>query len=171
MNKYWRHLKTITKHKWYVFVACAHVGLVWRGIIHDLSKYSPIEFFSSARYFQGNKSPTEVEKAKSSYSIAWMNHKAKNKHHWQYWLDNEGDQIFPIEMPVKYIKEMLCDWLGAGKAYNKDSWTIDDLKTWWAVNKTNIMITNKTYHIIEFCLQAKDENALYIAMKLLKSVK
>ncbi|MDD4280374.1 MAG: DUF5662 family protein [Candidatus Sumerlaeales bacterium] len=171
MGKCWKHFVTITRHKWYVFKACAKVGLIWRGIVHDLSKYSLIEFFSSAKYFQGNKSPVEAEKAKSGYSIAWMNHKAKNKHHWQYWLDNKGDMIFPIEMPVKYIMEMMCDWIGAGKTYNKDKWTMGMLKNWWLENQPLMMLANKTYILVAYCMTAQTELELYKNIVSLKQAK
>jgi len=61
-------------------------------IVHDLSKYSIIEFFESARYFQGLSSPIDATKREIGYSIAWQNHKAKNKHHWQYWVDFNGKE-------------------------------------------------------------------------------
>ena len=75
MGKIWKHFKTITKHKWVVFKECASCGLIWRGLVHDLSKYSPSEFIPSAKYFQGNKSPIDAEKDSVGYSKAWMHHK------------------------------------------------------------------------------------------------
>lgn len=123
IKKYWEHFKVITKHKYYVSMECFKRGLYWQGIVHDLSKYSPVEFFTSARYFQGNKSPIEAEKDALGYSIAWLNHKAKNKHHWIYWTDRKNGKEIAVPMPEKYIQEMLCDYIGAGKAYSKDKWT------------------------------------------------
>ena len=38
------HLKTITKHKWVVFKLSIKAGIPIRGLLHDLSKYSPTEF-------------------------------------------------------------------------------------------------------------------------------
>lgn len=124
MNRYFKHLVTITKHKWVVFKECAACGIVWQGIVHDLSKYSLTEFVSSARYFQGDKSPIEKEKAERGYSAAWLHHKGHNKHHWEYWtdFDNQGN-IVANPIPRKYIVEMVCDWIGAGKVYSGDKWT------------------------------------------------
>ena len=34
----WKHLKTITRHKWLVMQGCFQVGLYWQGLTHDLSK-------------------------------------------------------------------------------------------------------------------------------------
>ena len=125
MKKYILHLKTILIHKWYVGIECFKRGLYWQGIVHDLSKFSYVEFFTSARYFQGTSSPIDAEKREKGYSIAWLNHKAKNKHHWIYWTDRKDGQWIAVPMPEKYIQEMLCDYIGAGKAYSKDKkWTL-----------------------------------------------
>lgn len=124
MNKYVKHFVTVTKHKWVVFKECAACGIVWQGIVHDLSKYSPTEFVPSARYFQGDKSPIEKEKAERGYSAAWLHHKGHNKHHWEYWTDfDKQGNIVANPIPRKYIVEMVCDWIGAGKVYSGDKWT------------------------------------------------
>ena len=123
--KYLRHLKTICLHKWYVGRECFKRGLYWQGIIHDLSKFSYVEFFGSARYFQGDKTPIGAEKAEKGYSLAWLNHKAKNKHHWEYWTDFYDGVIKPVPMPEKYIREMACDMIGASKTYNKEKYHPD----------------------------------------------
>lgn len=162
MNKYWKHFKTITKHKWYVAQACFKSGLIFQGIIHDLSKYSPTEFVSSARFFQGDKSPIKAEKSKYGYSFAWQHHMGVNKHHWQYWIDFEDGELVVIEMPPKYLAEMLCDWIGAGKAYNKGNWNIDTFKTWYANNKDKIILHTLTRDYIELVIDnVTDEEDLY----------
>ena len=120
----WKHLKTIMKHKQIVYQECAACGIPWRGLVHDLSKFSPIEFASSARYFQGDKSPIEAEKIANGYSIAWLHHKGCNKHHWEWWCDfGENGEIIANKIPVKYVIEMICDWIGAGKVYSGAAWT------------------------------------------------
>jgi len=161
-GKYWRHFKTISKHKWYVMLACFKVGLIWQGITHDLSKYSFTEFFASAKYFQGNSSPVDAEKIKNGYSLAWQNHKAKNKHHWHYWTDFEHGKLIVIPMPPKYLAEMLCDWVGAGKAYNKGDWTIDTFKSWYYHDKENMVLHKLTRSYIELLVEnVKSEQDLY----------
>lgn len=132
MGKAWRHLKTICKHKAVVFHECKACGITWQGIVHDLSKFSPQEFLPSARYFQGNRSPIEAEK----YSDAWLHHKGHNKHHWEYWCDYNDDtgEVFPHRIPEKYVIEMVCDWIGAGKVYSKENWTQEEpLNYYWKV--------------------------------------
>lgn len=90
MNKYWQHFKTITKHRHKVMWLCFRIGLFKQGLLHDLSKYSPIEFLTSAKYYQGNRSPIDAEKEDKGYSLAWQHHKGHNPHHWEYRVDNLG---------------------------------------------------------------------------------
>lgn len=132
MNKYLMHLKTICKHKYYVFNECRKCGITWQGIVHDLSKFGPVEFISSAKYFQGDRSPIEAEKEAICYSRAWLHHKGHNKHHWEYWtdFDDEGNLI-ANKMPYKYVIEMICDFVGAGKAYSSDKWTPEEPLNYW----------------------------------------
>ena len=126
MGNRWRHFITISKHKAVVFSECRKCGLFWRGLVHDMSKFSPAEFVSSARYFQGNHSPIEAEKAEIGYSKAWMHHKGHNPHHWEYWIDyDEKGQIIANKIPYKYVIEMVCDWIGAGQVYSGDTWDTD----------------------------------------------
>ena len=124
MSAYLKHLKTILRHKYIVFSECKACGIFWKGIFHDISKFSPAEFISSARYFQGNRSPIEAEKDDIGYSEAWLHHKGHNPHHWEYWIDFLDDgTIFANRIPYSYVVEMVCDWIGAGKAYSKETWT------------------------------------------------
>lgn len=124
MRAKWAHFKTICKHKLVVYKECKACGIVWQGIIHDLSKFSPIEFSASAKHFQGTRSPIEAEKEQEGYSKAWLHHKGVNKHHWEWWTDFSPDgEIIANKIPSKYVIEMVCDWIGAGMVYNKEKWT------------------------------------------------
>ncbi len=120
----WKHFKTVCRHKLVVYQECRACGITWRGIVHDLSKFSPTEFLPSARYFQGDKSPIEAQKAAEGYSVAWLHHKGHNKHHWEWWTDfGENGEVIANKMPPVYVIEMICDWIGAGKVYGGGSWT------------------------------------------------
>lgn len=129
--KIWEHFKTITEHKCMVMKGCFSVGLYRQGILHDLSKYMPSEFLVGARYFQGTQSPNNAERMEKGYSSAWLHHKGRNKHHYEYWQDNFDNGGTPIEMPIKYKKEMLCDYLGAGRAYYGKDFTYMKEYDWW----------------------------------------
>lgn len=153
LKKYIKHFNTITKHKIEVFKECKKMGITWQGIVHDLSKYSILEFFTSAKYFQGDRSPIDAEKEANGYSLAWANHKAKNKHHWQYWVDwDSSGRNMPMKIPKKYIKEMICDWVGAGKIYGNGKWNNSEPLEYWNRKQSTFIMHEDTKYIINLCL-------------------
>lgn len=136
MNKYLAHLKTINRHRRIVRQWCFRMGIPWQGLIHDLSKYSIVEFWTSARYFQGNGSPIDKEKSAKGYSEAWLHHFHNNKHHPEYWMDTKNGGVpYAIKMPFDYLVEMLCDYIGAGQTYEKTRWTLGSPLAYWEKNK------------------------------------
>ena len=117
------HLKTVTKHRWVVFKLCLKAGIPWRGFIHDLSKFSPTEFWSGVKYYtEGKHSPILKEKQELGYSKAWLHHKGRNKHHLEYWVDEATKQVAAV-IPYKYVVEAICDELAAGIVYMGKDWT------------------------------------------------
>jgi hypothetical protein len=121
---------TVTRHRNRVMRHCFLAGIGWQGLFHDLSKYSPTEFWPGARYFQGSRSPNEAERETIGYSLAWMHHKGRNRHHFEYWNDvNPATKMYePVKMPVRFVKEMLCDRVAACKIYRgKDYTDVDAL--------------------------------------------
>jgi len=121
MTNAWKHFKTITYHKFLVAQGCFKIGLYWQGIIHDLSKYSPSEFAIGMKYYQGNRSPNNAERECIGYSSAWLHHKGRNKHHYEYWVDystkTQTGGLSPVPMPDRYIAEMIMDRIAASKVY------------------------------------------------------
>ena len=114
-----RHFRTITRHRHKVIAHCFKAGIGWQGLFHDLSKYSPTEFWKGARYYQGQRSPNEAEREDIGYSLAWMHHKGRNRHHFEYWVDvnPKTKRYEPVEMPVNFLIEMFCDRVAACKIY------------------------------------------------------
>ena len=131
-----RHFKKVCTHKHWVFYYCCKVGIPFQGLMHDLSKFSPTEFWESVKYYQGTSSPIDACKKENGWSAAWMHHKGRNKHHYEYWQDNFDNGGNPIEMPMKYKKEMLCDYLGAGRAYHGKSFNFEKELKWWETKKS-----------------------------------
>ena len=117
--KAYKHFRTITKHRHKVISHCKKAGILWQGLFHDLSKYSPAEFITGAKYYQGNRSPNEIERELYGYSPAWMHHKGRNKHHYEYWNDYNPKEkkVVAVKMPLKYLVEMFCDRVAASKIY------------------------------------------------------
>ena len=130
LKKAVKHFITITKHKWIVFKLCCIAGLPWRGFMHDWSKYSPVEFFESVKYYTGKCSPIYVCRKTKGYSNAWLHHKGRNKHHHEYWYDYYTEEKTPI-MPYEYAVEMICDNLAAGMVYNGKNWTKSTQLEYW----------------------------------------
>ena len=123
--QFWNHFKTITHHRLLVMAGCFRVGLYWQGLTHDLSKYTPTEFLIGARYYQGSRSPNAAEREDKGFSEAWMNHKGRNRHHYEYWTDMcPGSRTYEsVPMPRKYLVEMIMDRIAACKTYQGSAYT------------------------------------------------
>ena len=135
--KAWRHFKTITKHRILVMKGCFKVGLYHQGLTHDLSKYSPTEFRVGARYYQGTRSPNAAEREEKGYSEAWMHHKGRNRHHFEYWndLDPVTKTYVYVPMPRKYLVESIMDRRAACMTYQGDKYT--DASPWEYFSRSN----------------------------------
>ena len=118
-----KHLKTVHIHRKLVCENCFKCGLYAQGLVHDLSKYSPIELLSGMKYYQGDRSPLDLDQQINGYSKAWLHHQGRNKHHWEYWYAHLNHQFVPIEMPTRYLVESICDRIAASKIYLKDKYT------------------------------------------------
>lgn len=118
------HLRTVHKHRAMVRKLCFKCGLYWQGLTHDLSKYSPTEFWNGVKFYTGTKSPHIGEREKYGYSKAWLHHKGCNKHHAEYWQDiRSNGKTESIPMPMEYFTEMLCDRVTASMVYLGDKFT------------------------------------------------
>lgn len=124
--KAWQHFRTINHHRFLVMKGCFKVGLYRQGLLHDLSKYSPSEFLVGCRYYQGTRSPNNAEREEIGYSRAWLHHKGRNRHHYEYWIDystNPKEGIIGMKMPVRYVIEMFIDRIAAAKTYRGSKYT------------------------------------------------
>lgn len=115
----WQHFRLITRHRHKVIAHCGKAGILWQGLRHDLSKYSPTEFFAGVKYYQGDRSPNEKERETLGYSLAWLHHKGRNRHHFEYWTDYnpQTKKVMPVKMPERFLAEMFCDRVAASKIY------------------------------------------------------
>lgn len=147
------HLKTVHIHRKYVRQLCFKMGLYKQGLLHDLSKYSPTEL-SIAKYYSGTNSPHQNCREALGYSPSWMHHYHTNKHHYQYWQDqDEMDNNIPLKMPFNYVVEMFCDRVAACKAYNKEKYTLQDALNYYnAKTKGHGVLHLDTEHLLELLL-------------------
>lgn len=132
------HLETIRTHcKWVRYYGEKADLSWWQRFKHDLSKYSPTEFFESIKYYQGTSSPIDAAKKDKGYSDAWFHHRGRNPHHYEYWQDNFDHGGEPVQMPYKYAAELICDYLAAGRTYMGDKFTYHKEYEWWLNKRTN----------------------------------
>ncbi|SFA77221.1 hypothetical protein SAMN05216249_10277 [Acetitomaculum ruminis DSM 5522] len=137
------HLNTIVKHKKLVGEMCFRVGLYKQGLLHDLSKFSPVEFLVGCKYFYGDKSPNYGERLDKGYSSAWLHHKGRNKHHYEYWIDysmKKGEVMAGSKMPFNYVAEMFIDRVAACKVYYKEKYEDKTPYDYYLLGKSKMVI-------------------------------
>ena len=169
------HFKTITWHRWLVRQGCFRVGLYWQGLIHDLSKYSPTEFFIGARYYQGNRSPNAAEREDKGFSEAWMHHKGRNRHHYEYWTDmNKATRLYEsVPMPRKYLAEQVMDRRAACIVYQGKDYTPGSALAYFMKSRERELMHPQTRREMEYILtmlrdKGEKETLRYIKNSVLK---
>lgn len=177
-QRFFGHLSTVGKHRRCVRKACFKMGLVWQGLTHDLSKYSPTEFGLSVKYYSGKFSPNAVDKRLNGCSRAWLHHKGRNKHHLEYWIDtsiSRAEFVFGCKMPMKYLAEMLADRYAACVAYYKEDYSQSDAYDYFMMEKDKIIMNDESMAVMEKVLtimKNEGEEASFAYMKkLLKKTK
>ena len=170
------HFLTITKHRHAVIRHCFKAGIPFRGLLHDLSKYTLTEFIPGARYYTGVKSPNEGERAVLGYSSAWLHHKGRNRHHFEYWTDYNPveKRVMPVKMPLKYTIEMFCDRVAASKIYQGENYTEQHPIEYFILGKDRRSIHPETSDFLEKLLimlaeDGEDKTFRYIRALLKKN--
>ena len=160
LQRFFGHLHTVNRHRFLVMKMCFSCGMYRQGLMHDLSKYSPIEFIPSVRYYQGNRSPISKEKEVIGYSKCWLHHKGRNRHHWEYWVDRENGKtsLICLPMPFEYVLESVLDKISASKTYNGDKYTDAEPYEFFLRSKEYRTMNQKTAAEIEHLLLYLKEN-------------
>ena len=168
MDKFLQHLRTVETHRSEVMKNCFKCGLVYQGLTHDLSKYSPAEFIVSVKYFQGYRSPYTREKEIYGFSYGWLHHKGRNRHHWEYWYDMLDGKWQPIEMPFPLVVEMVCDRVAACKIYQKEKYTKESSLDYYLTRSDKEYMHPKTAELLESILRdiaERGEDAVFADLK------
>ena len=152
--KAWQHFKTITHHRMLVCAGCFRVGLYWQGLTHDLSKYSPTEFSVGAKYWTGKRSPNAAEREEKGYSTAWMHHKGRNRHHYEYWTDlnRQTGHYESCPMPRRYLVEMVMDRRAACMTYQGRDYTDASAWEYYARSRERNLMHPELQRQLEFLL-------------------
>ena len=154
------HLRVITRHRRQVIRHCFKAGIGGQGLLHDLSKLSPTEFIPGARYYQGSRSPNERERELFGYSSAWLHHKGRNRHHFEYWNDlNPATKLYePVKMPLRYVKEMFCDRVAASKIYQGEKYDDSHPHAYFIRGNARVKMHPETADLLEsWLVMLRDE--------------
>jgi hypothetical protein len=157
--KHWKYFKYLMRHKWFVFVAGLRTKApIWRLVIHDWSKFMPCEWFPYVEYFYGEKARLQKEewddciywslaqKYYDAFDAAWLHHQHANPHHWQHWmLRNDDGRQKLVLMPDHFVREMVADWMGAGRAIT-GKW---EAAQWYQKNRDIIQLPGQTRQFVE----------------------
>lgn len=152
------HLHTVNAHRRLVRKYCFKLGIYRQGLMHDLSKYSPSEFIPGVKYYQdGHRSPNNAQREDEGVSKAWLHHKGRNKHHFEYWIDYDVDGsrtvLAGMKMPVKYVAEMFCDRIAASRIYNKEKYKDSDPLDYYIKGLGHYIMHSETDALLHKLLQ------------------
>lgn len=155
IKRIWQHLSTINHHRFLVMKLCFRAGLYRQGLCHDLSKYSPAEFLIGVKYYTGIYSPNVEERKAKGYSDAWMHHKGRNRHHYEYWFDiNPQTNLYePVEMPRKYLVEMVLDRMAACMTYHGKNYNDSDALEYYISSKEPNTMHHETERQLHYLLE------------------
>ena len=172
MANWIKHFRTITKHRHKVILHCFKCGIGFQGLFHDLTKYSPTEFIPGVKYYQGNRSPNEKERETIGYSLAWMHHKGRNRHHFEYWndFDIKTKLYMPEKMPLRFVKEMFCDRIAASKIYKGEKYKDSDPLEYFTVGNAAAKMHPETADLLRSWLCMLAEKGEQQTFQYLKSI-
>lgn len=167
MKAHMKYLSYVLRHKWFVFLAGLRTGApLWRLIVHDWSKFLPCEWFAYTRYFYGESTTPNPayyagegwrgwfrqeweERRAAAFDRAWLHHQHANPHHWQHWVLREDDGgTKALEMPERFVREMVADWMGAGRAMGHGN----DALPWYLRNRGKMVLHPETEELVEHLL-------------------
>ena len=145
------HFNTITRHRHAVIRHCLRAGIFWQGMLHDLSKYTLTEFLQGVKHYTGTRSPNEAERSGKGYSSAWLHHKGRNRHHFEYWTDYNPveKKVMPVKMPIRYVAEMFCDRVAASKIYQGENYKESHPYEYFMNAKSRRFIHQETSDLLE----------------------
>ena len=153
---------------------CFRIGLYKQGLLHDLSKYEPVEFLVGCKYYQGDRSPNNAEREATGISRSWLHHKGRNKHHFEYWVDYvPGDEhiINGVPMPRKYVAEMVMDRISASRNYLGDKYDHTQPLSYFLKSKERLwFIHTDTKRDLEALLRILNDHGEEVLLSYIKNV-
>jgi len=155
---YWKYFKYLINHKWNVGIECLKTSQPIHAIFHDLSKFLPSEFIPYARFFEAKDRTKEYKKSDEddpNFQAGWCLHQKRNRHHWNYWVSiTRKNEIIPIPMPLRYVRQMIADWDGMSRKFGGS--TID----YFRKNQNDMMLHEQTEIFIRKVLGIEDDKII-----------
>lgn len=163
------HLKYVwyvARHKWFVLLAGLKTKApFWYLLIHDWSKFTRAEWGPYVEKFYGGPAPEDLDDRvkkmrEDRFQAAWRHHYTHNPHHWNFWV-NESIQYgvrtaqeppYAREMPDYFVREMVADWMGAGRAIT-GQW---EIASWYAKNADKMILHPKTRAAVDRLVASMD---------------
>lgn len=173
MRAHLKYASYVARHKWFVFLGGLRTRApLYRLVIHDWSKLTRSEWGAYVRqFYNSDGSKRNARRPDGGYDLAeqpyefqraWLGHQRRNKHHWQAWiLLGDNGQCIPIKMPEKYVREMVADWMGAGRAIT-GQW---DPVPWYEKNWRLMVLHTATQARVEALLGVRRQGVLIDAGK------
>lgn len=146
MKAHWKYLKYVLKHKLFVYQEGRLLGVGrWQLLRHDLSKFLPSEWWPYVAYFYG-PTPIDAHARQNAFDAAWLKHIHRNPHHHQYYVLREDSGVIKaLEMPDEYLREMVADWAGAGRAIHGKC----EVAEWYTRNADKMILHDTTRQRVE----------------------
>lgn len=151
VRRYLAYLRYVLRHKLEVAKAGFEVGVpLHQLVLHDWSKLTPSEFLAYARSFYCADGSKRVGKPTEAFDRAWSRHQKIQPHHWQYWcLVYDNGRMKALEMPERFAREMVADWIGAGIVITGHN----EARAWYQLNKEKMVLHTSTRVLVEQLLE------------------
>lgn len=147
IKMYWSYFKYIVEHKKNVGIESLKMWMPIHALTHDLSKFRLSEFIPYAKFFYETDRKNNYKRSdetNGNFQKGWLHHQKRNKHHWNYWVSvTRKNEIIPIEMPMKYVKQMIADWNGMSRKFGGST------KDYFEKNKESMILHKETIKKIE----------------------
>lgn len=145
----------LLRHKFWVMYYCFKHGLFWRGVVHDWDKFLPSMLYVYGKYYPKISKIRRTDgyydplTAPMDYQRAILEHFNRSRHHWQHWILANGVTFEPLDMTETDVREMICDWAGAGRTRKRKRWRKEDVRGFFDTTRPKMVFSEKTIELIE----------------------
>lgn len=118
---------------------------------HDASKYEDVEYIPYRKHFYPINDEEKLES--EAFEMACRHHIKNNKHHWDYWLNDNNELEIPDEHEYKlYCVERCCDWLSMANQHGEGP------MNWYNANKDAMIMPDYGFELCDEILSKVPED-------------